>query len=64
VLPAPEDLIVFKSISQRPVDMEDIKAILARHPDMNVKQILSAVREFSDLLEMPEIYQKIKSLLK
>ena len=64
VLPTPEDLIVFKSISQRPVDIEDIKAIIARHPDINVKLVLSTVREFADLLEMPELYQKIESLLK
>lgn len=64
VLPTPEDLIVFKSISQRPIDIEDIKAIIARHRDINVKQVLSAVREFADILEMPEIYQKIESLLK
>ena len=64
LLPAPEDLIVFKSISQRPIDIEDIKAIRARHPGINVKQVLSTVKEFADLLEMPELYQKIKSLLK
>ena len=63
-LPTPEDLIIFKSISQRPVDIEDIKAIITRHPDIKVKQVLSTVREFADLLEMPELYQKIESLLK
>jgi predicted nucleotidyltransferase len=64
VLPTPEDLIIFKSISQRPVDIEDIKAILARYPDIDDKRILSAVREFADILEMPELYQNIESLLK
>jgi len=63
-LPTPEDLIVFKSISQRPVDMEDIKAILARHQDIDAKRILATIREFADLLEMPELYPKIESLLK
>ena len=52
------------SISQRPVDIEDIKAIIARHPDINVKQVLSTVREFAGLLEMPEVYRKIELLLK
>ena len=64
ILPTPEDLIIFKSISQRPVDIEDIKAIIERHQDINVKQVLSTVREFADILEMPEICQKIESLLK
>jgi hypothetical protein len=64
VLPTPEDLIIFKSISQRPIDIEDIKAILARHPDIDDKRILSTIREFADILEMPELYQKIESILK
>jgi hypothetical protein len=64
VLPTPDDLIIFKSISQRLIDIEDIKAILERHPDINVKQILSTVREFAGFLDMPELYEKIESLLK
>ena len=64
VLPTPEDLIIFKSISQRPIDIEDIKAILARHADIDIKRILSTIREFADILEMPELYQKIESILK
>jgi hypothetical protein len=64
LLPTPEDLIIFKSISQRPIDIEDIKAIVARHPDVDDKRILSTIREFADILEMPDLYQKIKSLLK
>jgi len=64
VLPTPEDLIIFKSISQRPIDIEDIKAILMRHPDIDGKRILSTVREFAGVLEMPELYQNIESLLK
>jgi hypothetical protein len=63
-LPTPEDLIIFKSISQRPIDIEDIRAILARHPDIDNKRILSTVREFADFLEMPDLYQNIESLLK
>jgi hypothetical protein len=64
VLPTPEDLIIFKSISLRPVDIEDIKAILARHPDVDNKRILSTVREFTNILEMPELYQNVEALLK
>ena len=60
----PEFMNIFKSISQRPVDIEDIKAIRARHPDIDVERILSTVRDFADILEMPQLYQKIDSLLK
>ena len=64
VLPAPEDLIIFKSISQRPIDIEDIKAIITRNPDLDKKRILSTVNEFSDALGLKDIYENIKNLLK
>lgn len=59
-LPTPEDLIIFKSISPRPVDEEDIKAILNRHPRLDKKRVLSVVREFSEILETPELLTKTK----
>ena len=63
-LPSPDDLIIFKAISRRPQDVEDIKAIIARHSDLDRERILSVVREFADTLESEEIYDNIKSLLK
>ena len=64
ILPEPEDLIIFKAISQRLQDIEDIKAIMARHPDLDKEKILSMVREFADALEMKEIYENIQKILK
>jgi len=63
-LPAPEDLIIFKSVSMRPQDLEDIRAIVTRHPDLDKERILSMVRDFADVLENNEIYIKIHELLK
>jgi hypothetical protein len=62
-LPAPEDLIIFKSVSMRPQDVEDIRAIIARHPDIDRDRILSVVRDFADVLGNREIYIKIHELL-
>lgn len=62
-LPAPEDLIIFKAISRRPQDVEDIRAIIARHPNLNEERILLVVREFADILESEEIFDNIKNLL-
>jgi len=62
-LPTPEDLIIFKAVSRRPRDIEDIQAIVARHPDLDKGRILSTVREFADVLEMNEVYEDIKLLL-
>ena len=63
-LPLPEDLIIFKAISRRPKDIEDIKAIIARHSDLDKGHILSVIREFADILESEDIYDNLKKLLK
>jgi len=63
-LPLPEDLIIFKAISRRPKDIEDIKAIIARHSDLDKGHILSVIHEFSDILESEDIYDNLKKLLK
>jgi hypothetical protein len=44
--------------------MEDIKAIIARHSDLDKEHILSVIREFADILESEDIYDNIKQLLK
>jgi hypothetical protein len=63
-LPSPDDLIIFKAISRRPQDMEDIKAIIARQSSLDKERILSVVREFADVLESEDIYDNINELLK
>jgi len=62
-LPSPEDLIIFKAISKRPQDTEDIKAIIARHPDLDKERVLLVIREFADILESEELLKNIKYLL-
>ena len=62
-LPTPEDLIVFKAISPRSVDEEDIKAIVKRHPDLDKDRVLSILREFFEILEKPELLKNIESIL-
>jgi len=62
-IPSPEDLIIFKSISQRPIDIEDIKAIMTRHPNLDKERILSTVLEFSDVLENKELFNIVNRLL-
>jgi hypothetical protein len=49
-LPSPEDLIIFKAISRRPQDVEDIKAIITRHSKLDKDRVLSVIREFVDVL--------------
>ncbi len=63
-LPMPEDLIIFKAVAHRPIDIEDITEIVKIHPKINKKYIEKIVKEFACALEMPEIWQDIKSILK
>lgn len=58
-LPTPEDLIIFKAIAHRPQDLLDIQAILESHPNLDRKRIERWVREFAQLLEMPEVWDDI-----
>ena len=62
-LPSPEDLIIFKSVAQRPQDMEDIKSIIKRYPDLDKEYILSRVKEFSEVLEKTDLYKNIEKLI-
>jgi len=62
ILPSPEDLIIIKSISKRPMDLEDIKAIILRHPNLDKKSILTAVSEFADVLEKKDLHERIRDL--
>lgn len=62
-LPAPEDLIIFKSVASRQQDIEDIKVLLNRYPDLDKKYILSYVKEFSEILDREDIYSNIEKLI-
>lgn len=62
-LPAPEDLIIFKAVAQRPQDIEDIKAVVNRYPDLDKDYILTRVKEFAEILDRSDIYENIKEVI-
>jgi hypothetical protein len=62
-LSSPEDLIIMKAVAHRPRDLEDIAAILAAQPVLNVRRVRRWLREFSGALEMPEILNDLEALL-
>src|SRR5207248_505909 len=45
-LPRVEDLLVMKAIARRPKDIEDLKGLLAAHPNADVARARRWVREF------------------
>jgi len=58
-LPTREDLIIFKAVAHRPKDLLDIQALIESGPDLDKERIKHWVREFAQLLEMPEIWEDI-----
>lgn len=63
-LPTPEDLIIMKAVARRPKDMEDIRTIASKYPNLDVKRIEEWTRAFGEILETPELWDDIKALLK
>lgn len=63
-LPTPEDLVIMKAIAHRPKDLEDIRTIVEKYPNMDLQRIEKWVKAFGDVLETPDLWGMIESLLK
>ena len=63
-LPTPEDLIIMKAIAHRPKDLNDIRTVADKNPDLDVHRVEEWVKSFGDALELPDLWEQIKSLLK
>jgi predicted nucleotidyltransferase len=63
-LPTPEDLIIMKAIAHRPKDMEDIRILAEKYPNLDSARIERWVRSFADVLEMPGLWEDIAELFK
>lgn len=62
-IPTPEDLIIMKAVSHRTKDLIDIEAIIDANPKLDLKRIREWVKEFSRVLEMPEIRDNLEKLI-
>lgn len=60
----PEDLIVMKAVAHRTRDLADIEAVFDAHPKLDLRRIRRLVREFSAVLEMPEISEDLEAIIK
>lgn len=58
-LPTPEDLIIFKAVAHRPQDLLDIQALIESNPNLDRKHVERWVRDFAQLLEMPELWEDV-----
>ncbi len=59
----PEALIVFKAIAARPKDLEDVEALLAIHPDIDIARVRAHVRQLAELAGDQEIAQGFEAVL-
>jgi len=50
-----EDLIVFKAIAGRGKDMDDVAALLALYPKLDLARVRRRVRELATLADSPEL---------
>jgi predicted nucleotidyltransferase len=62
-LPTAEDLIIMKAVAHRPRDLADIESIIDAHKKLNLRRIRRWVREFSAVVEMPEIFNDLENIL-
>jgi hypothetical protein len=53
-----------KALARRPEDIADIAGIVDVQTDLDVERIRFWVREFSSVLEMPEIFDDLERILK
>lgn len=61
-LPTPEDLIIMKAIAHRPKDMEDIRTIIDKNPNLDVARIEHWVKSFGEVLDAPQLWDDIAQL--
>ncbi|MBK9094317.1 MAG: nucleotidyltransferase [Anaerolineae bacterium] len=62
-LVTPEDLIIMKAVAHRRQDMEDIQAVIERHPNLDRQRIRLWVQQFAEVLEAPELWTDIAGWL-
>jgi predicted nucleotidyltransferase len=63
-LPTPEDLIILKAVAHRPKDMEDIRVLADKYPNLDTSRIQKWVKSFAEVLEIPALWDDIAELFK
>ncbi len=60
---APEDLIIHKIFAGRPIDLEDVKKVLARNKDLDAEYIRRWLEEFDSTLPEKKLLETFEALL-
>lgn len=61
-LPTVEDLIILKAVAHRPQDILDLQSMVEANQKIDKARIMEWTKQFSEILESPEIYQIIKRI--
>jgi hypothetical protein len=61
---APEDVIIHKIVAGRPRDMEDIRGILLKIPDIDITYIRQWLNDFSNAPGEDDIKERLESIIK
>lgn len=62
-LPRVEDLLVMKAIARRPKDLEDIRGLLAAHPEADTASARRWIREFATATGMSDMLAEFDELI-
>ncbi len=62
-LPSVEDLIIMKAVAHRKKDIMDIESLAEHHQQIDRKRIREVIRQFAEVLEMPELWTDIEPLI-
>ena len=53
-----------KAIASRPKDLEDIRTLVVKYPNLDRRRIERWVKDFAELMETPELWGQIEKILK
>ncbi len=59
----PEDLVVFKAIAGRGKDMDDVAALLALYPKLDLARVRARVTELAELASAPELARGLETVI-
>jgi len=63
-LASPEDLIIHKIFAGRPRDIEDVRTVLLKNPDVDKQYIRGWLKEFDESSEKKEFLKAFEGILK
>lgn len=60
---APEDVVIHKIVAGRPRDIEDVRGIMLKMPDIDIAYIRQWLEDFSNALGDDEIKKRLESVI-